>query len=236
MKRHIALIPAAGSGRRFGRKQAKQYQLIDGKPILFHTLERLNKSFFQSIYVVGKKDSFDFASFKKDYESFFPGVIFLPLGGEERSDTVQKAVFYLFQQNKVFSQDWLWVHDAVRCLIQEKWLQTLKQVVEEKNHSAILASKVTDTVKKAEPDKLVIATTIQRDDLYLAQTPQVFPAGVLAQALEGDRTGARDEAMLVEKLGQPVELVLSDGCNLKVTYAEDLDYAAFLLRKLKNNV
>ena len=122
---------------------------------------------------------------------------------------MQKAVFYLFQQNKVFSQDWLWVHDAVRCLIQEKWLQTLKQVVEEKNHSAILASKVTDTVKKAEPDKLVIATTIQRDDLYLAQTPQVFPAGVLAQALEGDRTGARDEAMLVEKLGQPVELVLS---------------------------
>ena len=223
MKRHIALIPAAGSGRRLGGTQAKQYQLIDGKPILLHTLERLNKGFFQSIYVVGQKDNPDFTSFKKDYGPFLPNVVFLPLGGVERSDTVQKAVFYLFQEKKIFPEDWLWIHDAVRCVVQEKWMQALKQVVEEKSHSAILAAKVTDTVKRAEPDKLLISTTIKRNDLYLAQTPQVFLVGLLVQALQGDRVGVSDEAMLVERLGKPVELVLSDGCNLKVTYKEDLD-------------
>ena len=147
-------------------------------------------------------------------------------GGAERYDSVQKA---LARVNA--DVDFVAVHDAARPCIAAEWIDAVFAAAV-KTGAAILASPVSGTLKRANPDQ-TIAETVARDKLWEAQTPQVFRRQLLidAYARRGQQP-ATDDAQLVERLGHKVTIVPGSPMNIKITTKEDLRMASALLKAL----
>src|SRR6185295_8713407 len=121
--------------------------------------------------------------------------------------------------------DWVLVHDAARPCLPRKDLDALLKEIENDEIGGILALPASDTVKRAAKDEAGtqrIAATEDRAQLWLAQTPQMFRAGLLLQALQKARGTVTDEASAIEQLGLKPRLVAGSRENLKVTYPEDV--------------
>jgi 2-C-methyl-D-erythritol 4-phosphate cytidylyltransferase len=221
-----ALIAAAGNGFRFGAGLPKQYSLLQGKPVLRHSMERVAAAFpLATTYVVVAHNDHWF-----DEAIGHPGgVTVLRCGGATRGESIRNALDAMAGIAGVAKDDWVVVHDAVRPCIDRASLLRLQAELEGDPVGGLLAVPVASTLKRADADAR-IERTEPRAGLWKAQTPQMFRYGLLHEAL--DRPGAEqstDEAHAVEAMGARPRLVQGSATNIKITYPEDLRLAAAIL-------
>lgn len=212
------VVPAAGLGVRMGASVPKQYLKLIDRPILQWTLGTLSRLGAANVLVALNAEDRWFAG--------LPGTEHVKrvIGGETRAQSVLNALRVLDAPD----DDWVLVHDAVRPCVRLASIERLIDVAREHGFGAILAQPLTDTLKKAEGQ--MIKATVDRANLWRAQTPQIFPLAHLKAALSFMQD-ATDEASAMEAQGHPVALVPGDNDNIKITTKSDMDYAAFVLRQ-----
>ena len=221
-----ALVPAAGSGVRFGAGVLKQYQSLCGVPMLRHALVTLCAvPAIERVFVVlapddGHWDDYDWRDLGK--------LTVLRCGGETRAMSVCAGLRAMADQ--VGADDWVLVHDAARPCLSVAQVERLIAEVSNDPVGGILATPLADTLKRSERREGVarIAATVPRDELWQAQTPQMFRHAMLLDALEYAPT-VTDEASALEALGLKPRLVVADPSNLKVTWPGDLALAEAIL-------
>jgi len=220
--RFFALIPCAGSGSRAGTAGPKQYERIAGQPMVWHTLSAFAavQRIARTIVVVAPTDGF----FERNPTT---SALVVPCGGATRAASVTNGLRELRRAGAT-DNDWVLVHDAARCLVTPELIDRLIDACQEDEVGGLLAHPLADTLK-IEADGRV-QSTIDRDDKWLAQTPQMFRLGMLRQALEhaGDR--ATDESSAIESMGLKPRLVPAGAQNFKVTWPEDFAMAEAVLR------
>ena len=206
-----AIIPAAGLGVRLGEE--KQFKLLAGYPLFIHSIRTfINFPKIDEIVVVvpknKKKIIYDWLtpiSHKKN--------IIVIHGGSRRQDSVKNGVLSS-------NSDLICIHDAARPFITTKIIEEC--IISAKNSDgAVVAIPSTSTVKYSKNN--IIEKTINRDNVWLAQTPQVFWRDKLLKAYDNlDKTDIlTDESVLMEKMGYKISLVLGDKANFKITTLED---------------
>jgi len=226
----VALVPAAGSGSRFAANQPKQYQPLSGKPLLWHAVAALARAPVETVFVVLAPEDKTFATY--DWSAFAGKLETLYCGGETRRDSVYNGLVAAMAD--VQADDWVLVHDAARPCLPPADLARLHEECRNDEIGGILALPIADTVKRAGKDEggaQRIAGTEDRNQLWLAQTPQMFRAGLLVQALRQAKGTITDEASAVEQLGLKPRLVPGSRENLKVTWPEDLALAQSILAR-----
>lgn len=222
-----ALVPAAGSGFRMGNDLPKQYLPLAGRPLIFHALNTLCACpDIITVFVVLAPDDTLFHGY--DWSRFGDKLQPLYCGGATRAESVANGLL----ASELEPDDWVLVHDAARPCLTQAHLAKLILELRDDAVGGILAVPVADTLKRAD-DRQRIACTEEREGLWQAQTPQMFRAGLLAQAL-GNAKKFTDEAAAVEALGLKPKLVLSESGNFKVTYPQDLLLAELLLNQQGN--
>ena len=228
MPRYFAIVPAAGSGSRFGAEKPKQYLNLLARPLIYHALAALvGCPGIERVWVVLSPDDEEWD--RHDWSALGHKLETLRCGGATRADSVGnglKAAAMVAAED-----DWVLVHDAARPCLSREMLDTLLSELADDPVGGILAVPVADTLKRADPEQRVAATE-PRDGLWQAQTPQMFRYGMLRDALEQCRT-VTDEAGAIEALGHKPKLVRGEATNLKVTYPADLALAAMILRGRK---
>src|SRR5437762_1778320 len=219
-----AIIAAAGFGRRMKTDRPKQLFVLNGTPIIVHTIRKFDAcSVVDYMIVTAPRESADeirdlvkSAGFKKP--------VSVIEGGERRQDSVAAGLEHLQPGTEIVA-----VHDGVRPFVSVEDIESvIKQA--ERTGAAILGVPIVDTVKQAE--KEFVESTLTRAHLVLAQTPQAFLIEILKEAFESaakDEYFGTDESSLVEKLGHPVAIVRGSERNIKITRPSDLTLAhAFL--------
>ena len=224
MTQFYALVPAAGFGARMGHELPKQYLPLAGQPMIYHALNTLCAcAQISTVFVVLSPDDTLFHSY--DWSCFGDKLQPLYCGGETRADTVLNGVL----ASEVEADDWLLVHDAARPCLTGAHLAKLIVELQGDPVGGILAVPVADTLKRSDSEQR-IQKTENRELLWQAQTPQMFRAGLLAQALQQCKS-VTDEASAIEALGLHPKLVAGDSSNFKVTYPQDLRLAELLLTR-----
>ena len=227
MSKAHALIPAAGTGSRLGAALPKQYLEIAGRPLLYHALLALAQHpRVEQVFVVLAQGDDRFARY--DWRDLGERIKPLYCGGETRAASVFNGL--LAARDTIAGSDWVLVHDAARPCLGREELDRLLGELEEDDTGGLLAVPVADTLKRANRD-LRVAATEPRDNLWLAQTPQMFRYRLLIEALRAaDPAAVTDEATAIEGLGLKPRLVMGDSRNIKVTFPEDLAIAELILR------
>jgi len=225
----VVLIPAAGSGLRFANGLLpKQYTQIGNKTILMHTLEVFVKleEISQIVIVANAADSqID------SYSQLSAKIQIQKVGGNTRGISVFNGLNTL----NCAADDWVLVHDAARCCIQRSQVLQLLNQLKHDAVGGILAIPATDTLKEVVDG--VILRTLDRNAIYLAQTPQMFRYKVLKTALnQTNLVTLTDEASAVEQLGLEVKLVMGNRTNIKVTYPDDLEWAELILKRMEQRI
>jgi len=228
----VAILPAAGLGTRMGRGSAetsgvsrKQFMLLEGSPILLHTLRKFLACPLVAEVVVALRRE-DMGWFAELLEREAPGKpVRLVVGGNSRQQSVENALEALPPDTDLVA-----VHDAVRPFIDPA---TLESVIQEaaRTGAAIVGIVPVDTVKQVRGNK--IHATLPRERLVLAQTPQVFRYPLLREAFQRARQDgftATDESSLVERLEQvEVSVVPGSDRNIKITKPSDMELARLFL-------
>jgi 2-C-methyl-D-erythritol 4-phosphate cytidylyltransferase len=225
----FALIPAAGSGSRLAGEAPKQYLPLAGRPMLWHAVRSVCVPQVESVFVVLAPGDTAFET--HDWSAFAGKLEPLYCGGETRRDSVYNGLVAVMAV--VEADDWMLVHDAARPCLPRKDLEALLRETQNDEVGGILALPIAETVKKAAKDESGaqrVAATEDRLLLWLAQTPQMFRAGLLLQALKRARGTTTDEAAAVEQMGLKPRLVPGSRENLKVTWPEDLAIAESILK------
>ncbi|MRR39024.1 2-C-methyl-D-erythritol 4-phosphate cytidylyltransferase, partial [bacterium] len=211
----FALIPAAGMGKRMGATINKQYLLLDGMPILARTLDVFERSpLVDGIFVVIPADEIPFCQEQVVERYGFSKVRAIVPGGAERQQSVLNGLRAM--EGTAGEDDVVLIHDGVRPFVTEEILDRAAAVARE-HDGALVAVPAKDTVKVVENG--IITATPLRETLWLAQTPQAFRYGVIQAAHEvadAERFLGTDDAMLVERLGRQVRIVLGDYRNVKI--------------------
>ena len=220
----FALIPAAGSGSRIAAGTPKQYLPLAGRPMLWHAVRAVCVPPVETVFVVLAPEDAAFAT--HDWSAFGEQLEPLYCGGQTRRDSVFNGI--VAAKDVVEADDWLLVHDAARPCLPRKDLENLVRETRDDEVGGILALPVAETVKRGAGNR--IESTENREHLWLAQTPQMFRAGLLAQALRRAKGTPTDEAAAVEKMGLKPRLVAGSRENLKVTWPEDLAIAESILK------
>jgi len=228
MPRHYAIVPAAGSGSRFGSEKPKQYLDLLGRPLIYHTLAALTACpDIERVWVVLAPDDpwwprFDWSELGAKLET-------VRCGGATRAESVRNGL--RAASTVAADDDWILVHDAARPCLSAAMLDALFAELADDPVGGLLAVPVADTLKRADAGQRVAATE-PRDGLWQAQTPQMFRYARLDQAFKTDMA-VTDEAGAIEAMGLKPKLVRADSTNLKVTYPADLALAAMILRARK---
>ncbi len=220
----FALVPAAGSGSRMGAARPKQYMELAGAPMIRHALSTLCAVHaIARVFVVLAPDDDEWT--RHDWSDLDAKLVELHCGGATRAESVVNGLQAIARQ--VAADDWVLVHDAARPCLTVAHVESLIDEVGEDDVGGLLAVPVADTLKRAGPGSRCEAT-VARDNLWQAQTPQMFRHGLLLRALQ-QVPQVTDEASAVEQLGLRPRLVAADAGNLKVTYPFDLQLAAWIL-------
>ncbi|MDC8448485.1 MAG: 2-C-methyl-D-erythritol 4-phosphate cytidylyltransferase [Nitrospira sp.] len=215
----VALVPAAGRGLRMGGSVPKQFLSLGGQPLILHSLRVLQaSSVIEGIILAVPQSEMDYCLKEIVAKHHFTKVTKVVPGGQERQDSVRHALEAVHDDVDV-----VLVHDAVRPFLTEHMVEGVVKTARAKG-AAIIALPMKDTVKQVGADH-VIERTVDRQSLWLAQTPQAFRRDWLLAAhrkahAEGVR--ATDDAYLIEWTGHPVCVVEGSGENIKVTRPEDL--------------
>ena len=224
MSDFFALVPAAGSGSRMGHDLPKQYLRLAGQPLIFHALNTLCASpEISTVFVVLAPGDTLFHTY--DWSRFGDKLQPLFCGGATRAESVANGLL----ASELEPDDWVLVHDAARPCLTQAHLAKLIAELRDDEVGGILAVPVADTLKRADADGRVLLTE-NREQLWQAQTPQMFRAGLLVHALR-QCSHVTDEASAIEALGLRPKLVLSESSNFKVTYPQDLLLAELLLQR-----
>jgi 2-C-methyl-D-erythritol 4-phosphate cytidylyltransferase len=229
----IAILPAAGLGTRMGGEAPKQFRLLDGVPLLVFTLRRLAACpSITQFLIATRADEVEPLRERLAGENLGRPLRVVS-GGESRQESVANALAQAPRDAEL-----ILVHDAVRPLVT---CEQVERVIAEARtrRAAILGIPALDTVKEVKRaslpgDVALVTTTIPRERVVLAQTPQVFEAALLREAFAraaADGFTTSDEAGLVERLGHDVYVVLGSERNLKITRPGDLELAEFYLRQ-----
>ncbi|GMU85181.1 MAG: 2-C-methyl-D-erythritol 4-phosphate cytidylyltransferase [Ignavibacteriales bacterium] len=222
--RTVAVIPAAGKGKRLRTQIPKQFIKFKGKPVLAYTLEVFQKCPLIDEIVVAAEKSY-LKKIRQIAEKYkIKKLINIVEGGKERQDSVYKALLSL----DLGKSDLVAVHDAARPLIPMEILTEGIRTARKKR-SAVVAIKAKDTLVKG---KKMIDTFVSRDDVWYVQTPQIFRYTDLLYAMElayRDHFRGTDESSLVKRAGYPVHLIEGSLLNFKITTADDLDLFGRLL-------
>lgn len=226
----IALVPAAGSGARFGAALPKQYADISGLPLIYYTLKALlGVAKIDAVAVVLSPDDSHWQNYADIWHSLGERLITFDVGGATRSETVGNGLTAIAKRIQVQDDDWLLVHDAARPCITSHLIETFVAALAADPVGGLLALPINDTVKLVDAHGRV-AKTVPREGLWRAQTPQMFRYRQLALAL-ARCPAATDEAQAIESLGLQPMLVPGSNTNLKVTTPPDLDFARAVLSK-----
>ena len=230
------IIVAAGEGKRAGGKAPKQFAKIHGKPVLAYTLEKFTKAKGIAevvIAVPAGKEKWAAKIFALALKKFRK--VEFVTGGKTRQESVFNALWRLSD-----SVTHVLVQDGVRPFVNPKKVAELIEMLKTEE-AVIIATSASDTVKRAAPrpnsgfsTSNVVVETLDRRQIFLAETPQGFKKELLLQAhLEAQKKGFTfsDDSALVEALGRRVAICPSDGKNLKITSPEDLALARLLLPK-----
>jgi len=227
--RYFAILPAAGTGSRFGTSKPKQYSTIDGKTLIAHSIDRLREGLpLARVYVA-----------LSDYDEWFEialpqrdDVVPVRCGGMTRAATVANALGAIEDARP---DDWILVHDAVRPCVDAASLARLREEVGDDEVGGLLAVPAAATLKRADGHGRSMRTE-PREGIWHAQTPQMFRASVLREAFAHPGfEQATDEAQAVEALGLRPRLVLGSRANVKVTYADDLLLAAAIMSRQRGS-
>jgi len=239
----VVIIPAAGLGTRMstpasarGAKPApsKQFTDLAGTPILIHTLRKfVSHPRVAEVFVALREN--EIMGFRERLENEAKDILRVNMrfvvGGEHRQQSVANAIGNV----QAASDDIVLVHDAVRPFVTREIIDEVIQGVE-KYDAAIAGMPAVDTVKQVErtAEGALIAATIPRERIVMAQTPQGFRYGLLKKAFDeaaADGFMGTDEASLVERSGHEVAVVMGSPRNIKITTPADLELAEFYLRK-----
>lgn len=224
--RFHVLIPCAGSGSRAGTPQPKQYQIVAGLPMVVHTLRAFGAvpRLACGLVVVSPNDLL-MAGTLEAYPQ--PAFEVVRVGGATRAQSVL-AGLHALRERGAQQHDWVLVHDAARCLVTPAQINALMDACQDDAVGGLLAHQLADTLKAAQSGRA--ASTVDRSDKWLAQTPQMFRLGMLTQALEQAGDAVTDESSALEAMGLQPRLVQASAQNFKVTYAEDFELADAILR------
>ena len=224
--RFFALIPCAGAGSRAGTLSPKQYQLLAGKTMVWHTLQAFRRvATIAGIWVVTSPGDEGFKQACPDFNQ--PGDVQVPVGGATRALSVCNGLKALLNQS-ARPDDWVLVHDAARCLVTPSQITTLTAACQNDAVGGLLGLPLPDTLKSSFEGR--VDATIARTDKWLAQTPQMFRIGALLAALEAAGDAVTDESSAMEAQGLKPLLVRGSAQNFKVTYPEDFALAEAILQ------
>lgn len=227
MSTFAVILPAAGASSRFKDPHYKKpFIPLDNRAVWLHSAEKFlsRDDVKQLIVCVAAEDHEWF------HEKFGANVAILGIdvvrGGASRSASVRNALEMVRDE-----LDFVAVHDAARPCLAQEWIDEIFAAAE-KSGAAILATPVTDTLKRV-TDQNLIRETVSREGLWAAQTPQVFRRRLLIEAhAKYGGEEATDDAEIVQRLGTPVTIVPGSPINLKITTKEDLRFAAHALKAL----
>lgn len=225
----IALIPAAGMGKRMGAGINKQYLLLDGKPIVAHTISIFESApFVDAIYLITPEAEIPYCREQVVEQYGFTKIRRIVPGGAERQHSVLNGLRAVADAG---DDDVVLIHDGVRPFIP---VQVLERAVAAAtvHDGALVAVPAKDTVKVVTDG--IVRETPARENIWLSQTPQAFRYGVIRAAHEiaaAEGFLGTDDAMLVERLEKEVHVVLGDYRNIKITTPEDLILAEAFMKE-----
>lgn len=213
------IIPASGSGERFGSKIPKQFLKIEGKEIIALTLEKFNSiKLIDEIIISTKLEYFiKISAILKKYN--LRKVSKIVEGGKCRQDSVYNALI----TSESDDDDMIVIHDAVRPYISKKKITELISTAKKYN-CVIPGMPVAETIKIVDGNNFV-TETIDRNNVRTIQTPQVFRYDILRKSFEkaySEKFTGTDEAAIVENAGYKVKVIDGEKTNVKITYREDI--------------
>ena len=219
-----AVIVAAGKGIRMNDAVRKQYLPLAGRPVLAHSLTLFeNCNLINKIILVVPEDDFDYC--RNNILPMLKSKINLVAGGRERQDSVYNGLIAVGENNGIVI-----IHDGVRPFANNEMLESCIRGAK-KHGACIVGVPIQDTLKKISILNN-IEKTIERNNIWLAQTPQAFRYEIIRKAHENAKlkeyTGT-DDAFLVEQIGNPVKIVKGNKNNIKITTREDLKLARVML-------
>lgn len=231
MEKIIAVIPAAGAGKRLGLGINKAFALLCGVPLIVHTLQMLQQTglVYKAIVVLAPAEVADGQKLLAEYQSsHYPDLeLQVTAGGKERQDSVANALQLIKE-----TDGYVAVHDGARPFAgREVFERTLQQA--QKYGAAVAAVPVKDTIKVINENNEVIATPV-RSTLQAVQTPQIFSVSLLQEAYANLRehpAPVTDDASVVELLGRKVVIARGIYENIKITTPEDLIFAENYLKQ-----
>jgi 2-C-methyl-D-erythritol 4-phosphate cytidylyltransferase len=225
---YCAIVPAAGTGKRFGGSLPKQYLPLYGATVIEHSL-RLLLSVERLMHIIVVVHAHDIRW--RDLVVFSDPRIDVTVGGDERCHSVLNGLQHL--QQKYGGSEWVLVHDVARPCCLRSDIEKLIDQLEHHPVGGILATAASDTIKRVDAARQ-IEETVDRSWLWQAQTPQLFRTRLLLDSLThciGMDMTVTDEAQAIEALGWQAQVVEGARSNIKITRPEDLALAEFFLQR-----
>ena len=230
MPNNFALIPAAGYGARMGNQLPKQYLTLAGQPMIYHAIRTFcESSQIKRVFIVLSPQDPEWK--KYDWSTFSDKLSVFHCGGETRAESVLNGLNAAAGRFAIESSDWILVHDAARPLLTQSQLGQLIDELADDAVGGLLAVPVADTLKRSGPNARVLQTE-PRENLWQAQTPQMFRYEMLLQALNNvAELSITDDASAIEAMGYHPKLVHNKSDNFKITYPQDLALAELIMQQ-----
>lgn len=229
----VAIIPAAGVGKRMGLQRGKPFLLLGGRPILVHTLEVFEKEKeISEIILVVSPEELEYSAEEIVEKYKLNKVKRIVPGGKERQDSVYNGFKAIRNPVK-----YVMIHDGVRPFVTGRLLRGSIEMAKTKG-GVVVAVPVKDTIKKVSKEG-IIEETLERRNLWAIQSPQVFKYEIINKAYlkaYQDEFYGTDDASLVERIGHKVEVLMGSYENIKITTQEDLVLAEMILRGRERNL
>jgi len=224
----VALIAAAGKGKRMNARISKPFIYISGKPILAYTIEKFEKcKIIDKICLIVSPEEKEMCYKNIILRYNFSKVKELVDGGETRQDSVYNGIKALDKDTDIVV-----IHDGARPLVEETIIRDSIEKAQ-KYGAAIAVIPIKDTVKKSEND-FFINKTLNREKIWRAQTPQTFKYDIILTAHHQafkDKYLVTDDAAIVERYGHKVKLIIGSKENIKITTPFDIIMAEIFLKK-----
>lgn len=223
----VAVIPAAGIGDRFEDSTPKQYININGKTVIERSVEHIlnHPSCLELVVCLSSNDSWF-----RDLAMFQNPKVKTIVGGNTRGESVDNGVKFFEERNLEFSH--FLIQDAVRPCLEKEDLDKLLKLLGSEHDGMILGFPVSDTLKKTHYESSQIIKTVDRNNLWHSQTPQLFKKESLIKALNQTSREKEftDEAQLLESIGADLVLVKGSSRNIKLTYQDDLKTIKMIIK------
>ena len=235
-KKSVAIVLAAGQGKRMNSTVKKQYLLIEGKPVLYYALQAFEESFVDEVILVTQEEDIQYCKTEIVEKYHFNKVTQIVAGGKERYHSVANGLKRIDKDSVVF------IHDGARPFITQEILERAKQAVNEFG-ACVVGMPVKDTIRIINSEGLAESTP-NRQRVWAMQTPQAFKGEIICECyqrlIEQEKEILQkgiqitDDAMVVELFADiPIKIIEGDYKNIKITTPEDIQIAESFRGKIK---